>query len=200
MGYPERLLTEGELIVSQFRPHWLSIAKEGLLVLGALVAAGLVALEWGNGWVVSAIIVVAVVIAARGLIRWLTTLHAITNERVIYRAGLISKKGKEIPLENVNDVAFSQTVIERLFGTGDLLIESAGTHGQSHYTDIPKPEQVQSLIYKEREERKLYLEGRSPSSPDGVAAQLMKLAKLHDDGKLTDAEFASVKAKLLGGG
>ncbi len=200
MGYPERLLSDGEEIVSQFRPHWLGILKEGLLVLGALIAAGLAAAQWGNGWVVTAIIAIGAAIAARGLIRWLTTLHVITNERVIYRAGWIAKKGKEIPLENVNDVAFSQTIIERLFGTGDLLIESAGTHGQSRYADIPRPEGVQSLIYREREARKLHLAGRSPSSPDGVAAQLMKLAKLHDEGKLTDAEFASVKAKLLGGG
>lgn len=200
MGYPKRLLSDGEEIVSQFRPHWLSILKEGLLVLGAVVAAILAATQGAAGWIVTVIVAVGLAIAAKGLIRWLTTLHAITNERVIYRAGLISKKGKEIPLENVNDVAFSQTVIERLFGTGDLLIESAGTHGQSQYADIPNPEEVQSLIYREREVRKLHLAGRSPSSPDGVAAQLMKLAKLHDEGKLTDAEFASVKAKLLGGG
>ncbi len=199
MGYPERLLSDGEEIVSQFRPHWLSILKESLLVIGALVVAFLAGIQWGNGWVAFAIVLLAIGIAAKGLIRWSTTIHAITNERVIYRAGWISKVGKEIPLENVNDVAFSQSVIERVFGTGDLLIESAGTHGQSRYTDIPKPEEVQSLIYREREARKLHLEGRSPTSPDGVAAQLMSFARLHDEGKLTDEEFAAVKAKLLGG-
>ena len=48
----------------------------------------------------------------------------------------------------INDVAFKQSAWERIFGTGDLLIESAGTHGQTHYTDIPDPEAIQSLIYR----------------------------------------------------
>lgn len=198
MGYPAKLLSEGEVIASEFRPHWLSILKEGLLVVGALVIALLVSGKV-DPWVVVAIIVLGLGIAAQGLIRWLTTLHVITNERVIYRAGWIAKKGKEIPLENVNDVAFSQTIVERIFGTGDLLIESAGTHGQSRYTDIPKPEEVQSLIYVQREARKLALEGHTEAAPESVASQLMRLARLHDEGKLTDEEFESVKAKLLGG-
>ena len=74
----------------------------------------------------------------KGSIQWFTTLHVITNERVIYRAGFIAKRGKEIPLEVINDVAFNQTIFEKAFGTGDLMIESAGTHGQTRYRDIPK--------------------------------------------------------------
>ena len=70
------------------------------------------------------------------------------TERLIHRLGLLSKQGKEIPLEVINDVAFNQTAWERIFGTGDLLIESAGTHGQTKYTDIPNPEGIQSLIYR----------------------------------------------------
>ena len=199
MGYPERLLSDGEVIVSEFRPHWLAILKEGILLLGAVIVAILLAVQEVNGFVILAVIVLALAIAAQGLIRWLTTIHAITNERVIYRAGWISKRGKEIPLENVNDVAFSQTVIERVFGTGDLLIESAGTHGQSRYSDIPKPEDVQSLIYTQREERKLALQGHKEAAPESVASQLMRLSRLHDEGKLTDEEYEAVKSKLIGG-
>ena len=92
------------------------------------------------GWVNLALGIGALALVARGLIRWLTTLHIVTNERVIYRRGLIAKQGKEIPLEVINDVAFSQSVFERIFRTGDLLIESAGgTHGQSRYSNIPDP-------------------------------------------------------------
>ncbi len=199
MGYPKRLLSDDEVIASEFRPHWLSIIKELALVVGATVVAIWLGVEGQSRWVVAAVIVLGLAIAGRGLIRWLTTLHAITSERVIYRAGLVSKKGKEIPLENVNDVAFTQTMVERVFGTGDLLIESAGTHGQSRYRDIPKPEEVQSLIYTQREARKLALEGRPADSPESIASQLMRLARLHDEGKLTDDEFESVKARLIGG-
>jgi len=158
--------------------------------------------DW-SGWIASAIAAAVVLLIAGGVTRWMTTHHVITNERLIYRAGFIAKQGKEIPLEVINDVAFSQTVFERIFNTGDLLIESAGTHGQSRYRDIPHPEEVQSLVYSVREKRKMAMEsGGVPTSSapaESVASQLEKLSRLHDSGKLSDAEFESEKAKLLGG-
>lgn len=173
-------------------------------MVGALVVAALLALQDVNGWIVAGVVVLALLIVAEGLVRWLSTLHVVTNERVIYRAGFIGKRGKEIPLEVINDVAFNQRIIERVFGTGDLLIESAGTHGQTRYSDIPSPESVQATIYKAREERMLHMEsGGRPRVPtessESTASQLDRLSRLHDQGKLTDDEFISEKRKLLGG-
>lgn len=187
------------MIVSEFRPHWIAIFKEVLLLVGAAVVAALLAVSDAHVLVILAVIVLAIALAAKGLIRWLTTFHVVTNERVIYRAGWIAKRGTEIPLENVNDVAFSQTILERIFQSGDLLIESAGTHGQSRYTDIPNPEEVQALIYAQREARKLALEGHGAPAPESVASQLMRLSRLHDEGKLTDDEYQTAKSKLIGG-
>lgn len=199
MGYPQRLLGADEEIVMQFRPHWSGILKEGALVVGAIVVAVLLALLEVNIWIVAAVIVLAIAIAAEGLVRWLTTLHVVTNERVIYRAGFIGKRGKEIPLEVINDVAFNQRIIERIFGTGDLLIESAGTHGQSRYSDIPAPEKVQTAIYKAREERMVHMErGGAPLQAESTASQLDRLSRLLDEGRLTPDEFESEKRKLLG--
>ncbi len=199
MGYPKRMLSADEEIVMQFRPHWSGILKEGALVVGAIVVAVLLQLLGVSGWVVVAVIVLAIAIAAEGLIRWLTTLHVVTNERVIFRAGFIGKRGKELPLEVINDVAFNQRIIERLFGTGDLLIESAGTHGQTRYSDIPAPEKVQTAIYKAREERMVRLE-RGGELPQGesTASQLESLSRLLDEGRLTSEEFEREKRKLLG--
>jgi uncharacterized membrane protein YdbT with pleckstrin-like domain len=202
MGYPERLLSSDERIERQFRPHWSRLIREGLLVLAGVVLAILAAVAGAPEWVSVAIVAVIMVLIARGVITYLTTLHVITNERLIYRAGFIAKRGKEIPLEVINDVAFNQTIFERVFRTGDLLIESAGTHGQTRYSDIPDPEEVQSLIYQVREVRKLQLEGNAGGAePAGetVAAQLDTLSRLHDQGKLSDAEFEAEKNKLLGG-
>jgi uncharacterized membrane protein YdbT with pleckstrin-like domain len=202
MGYPEKLLSEGEVIETQFRPHWSQLLKEGLLVLGAIVLGVLITVWGWSPWLILALAVVVLLFIARGLITWLTTQHVITNERVIYRAGFISKRGKEIPLENINDVAFNQSAFERIFGTGDLLIESAGTHGQSRYSDIPKPEEIQTLIYTVREGRMQSLDRGSTgaSGPsESTASQLDTLSRLHDEGKLSDAEFDAEKRRLLGG-
>ena len=100
----------------------------------------------------------------------------------------------------INDVAFNQTIFEKVFGTGDLMVESAGTHGQTRYRDIPKPEAIQSLLYRVREERMLIIKGGANAPAESTASQLDRLSRLHDEGKLTDDEFESEKAKLIGGG
>lgn len=202
MGYPEHLLSEDEVIERQFRPHWSGILREGLIiVVGIALAYVMAVFEVTEWWAYALLAVVVVILITRGLVRWLTTAHVITNERLIYRAGFIAKQGTEIPLEVIQNVAFNQTLIERLFGTGDLMIESAGTHGQTRYRDIPKPEEVQSVIYRVREARMLDVESgnRGAGGDESTASQLERLARLHDQGKLSDAEFEAEKARLLGG-
>jgi len=200
MGYPEKLLSDDEVVVSEFRPHWSRILKEILLVFLTLVLVAILGVVGAHPWIIIGVLALAVVFIARGLIKWLFTQHVITNERVIFREGFYAKSGKEIPLEVINDVAFTQSAYERFFGTGNLLIESAGTHGQSRYSDIPDPEMVQSLIYRVREERMREIEGAGfEGGGESTAAQLAVLSRLHDEGKLTDEEFRAEKAKLLGG-
>lgn len=203
MGYPEHLLSDDEVIEAEFRPHWSGILREGLIVLIGIAVVVAVALLGWPAWLFAVVVGVVLILIAKGMIHWLTTAHVITSERVIYRSGFIAKQGTEIPLEVIQNVAFNQTLFERIFGTGDLMIESAGTHGQTRYKDIPKPEGVQSLIYRVREQRMRAIEGRTgvaaPAAETSVS-QLERLSRLHDDGKLTDAEFEAEKAKLLGGG
>ncbi len=62
-------------------------------------------------------------VAALGLLwlavryaRWATTNFVVTTDRLVFRAGVLGKRGKEIPLERVNDIAVTQTVFERLIG------------------------------------------------------------------------------------
>jgi uncharacterized membrane protein YdbT with pleckstrin-like domain len=202
--YPTRLLSPGEEVITEFRPHWTAILGPLSITLGALAAvivfafivpASLTPLrQYGPAVVAAAWLILTV----RGFIRWLTTQHVITNERVIHRQGFVSKQGKEIPLEMINTVSFSQTVFERVVGSGDLVIESAGETGQTKYTDIPDPEGLQTLIYRNREQRMLSLErgGQGTSK----AEQLRILSELHDQGKLSDDEFGREKAKIMNEG
>ena len=200
MAYPTRLLSDDETIEAEFRPHWSGLLREGLLVVIGLAIAVILVILDVPAWAFVALPLLVFVFIAKGAIEWFTTLHVITNERVIYRAGFIAKRGKEIPLEVINDIAFNQTIVEKLFGTGDLMIESAGTHGQTRYRDIPRPEETQSLLYRVRETRMLHIKGGQGGAPEeSTASQLDKLSRLHDEGKLTDEEFDQEKKKLLGG-
>lgn len=196
MKYPARLLSDGEKIAAAFRPHWMAIVLPSLLTILSVAAiiAVTVLVDAPNVWLaLGGIVLFWLIVALPRWITWWFTHYVITNERLIVRRGFIARKGKEIPLEVINDVAFSQTVIERILHSGDLLIESAGEQGQSRYSDIPDPEGVQSMIYGLREARTINLQ--ASSSP---VEQLDMLAKLHRQGVITDEELAEKKQKLLG--
>jgi len=204
MGYPKRLLTEGEEIVREFRPHWRML----VIPLGwTLLLAAAVVLTWifppdqkWFDWGVTGIAAVAwLVLGLYPLISWFFTLYVLTNERLIARSGVLARHGLEIPLEQVNDVTFTQTILERVLHSGDLLIESAGTQGQSRFSNIPEPEEFHSLLYRTREDRSMALQGVKPT-PEGndSVSRLERLARLQQDGMISREEYEEQKRKILG--
>lgn len=200
MRYPARLLTDDEDVIHQFRPHWrvLLPAVGWAMVLGALVGAAIAALDSPMYWyVLGAAVAIWLLLSIRRLFAWWFTNYVLTTERIIVRSGMIARSGTEIPLENINNVLFSQRIVERLLGYGDVLVESAGQTGQSRLVDIPDPEAFQSEIYRARELRALHFKGSGGRARD-VVEQLESLADLRERGHLTDREFAAKKAMLLG--
>jgi len=209
MGFPRRLLTEGEELVLDLRPHW--IALVGPVFLTLLVLVGwLVAVPRipGDGrghdilfWATIVLgAVILLFVALPRVVAWATSQFVVTNERLIHREGLIAKRSVEIPLERINDVRFNQSVFERLIGSGDLLIESAGERGQQRFSNVRHPERIQKTIYEQAEARNLLVEsgGRAPTAPS-MADELARLADLRDRGVLSEEEFQAQKTRLLRG-
>lgn len=202
MRYPTRLLTEDEEIVHAFRPHWRVLLPllGWAMLFGALVGVGFAALDPPYPWYgVAAAVVLWLLLCTKRLLNWWFTGYVLTSERIIVRSGMIARTGTEIPLENINNVLFSQRVIERVLGYGDVLVESAGQTGQSRLMDIPDPEAFQSEIYRARELRSLHFgSGQGGVTTRDAVEQLASLADLRERGHLTDEEFATQKATLLG--
>jgi uncharacterized membrane protein YdbT with pleckstrin-like domain len=206
MAYSEKFLSEGEQIIRSFRPHWrlLVIPVAWVVVAIAAVIVVVTTLPPDDGsWdlIVSAILVVALLpLAVAPAVKWWFTWYVLTNERLITRSGVISRQGIEIPLENINNINFSQSVLERLLRSGDLLIESAGETGQSHFADIPDPEEFQALLYRTREQRLQESQrGPAPAAPAAgdAADRLEQLARLHSQGVLSDEEYEEKRRKLV---
>lgn len=199
MRYPTRLLGDDEEILRQFRPHWrvLLPAVAWAMVLAALVGVAFAAVDPPWPWYATgAAVLLWSAITGRTVAGWWFTNYVLTSERIIVRSGLLARKGTEIPLESVNNVLFSQRIVERMLGYGDVIVESAGQRGQSRLTDIPDPEAFQSEIYRARELRSLHFRGGGGRGRD-VVEQLEALADLRERGHLTDEEFAANKARLL---
>jgi uncharacterized membrane protein YdbT with pleckstrin-like domain len=211
MAFPERLLVPGEELVLDLRPHPIALVWPAFVTLVGLVAAWwLASTDTLSDWVWWGLfLVLLVVYVARKFLDWYTSIFAVTSDRVVHRQGWISKYSMEIPLEAINDVRFEQGILDRLVGAGTLVIQSASEQGRQVFENIRKPEDVQKTIYHEGEKNKKRMyQGDAPANapatpgpPQGapsVTIELERLAKLHADGVLTDAEFAAQKAKILG--
>jgi uncharacterized membrane protein YdbT with pleckstrin-like domain len=205
--YPEHLLTDDEELLTQFRPHWkvLLPAIGWAMLLAAIAGFAAAALpeswgpNWSFGWSFAIALALWLAISAKALVAWYATNYVLTTERIVVRQGLIARTGTEIPLENITNVLFSQRVLERMLGYGDVLVESAGSQGQSRLSDIPDPEAFQSQVYRARELRTLHFRNAGPSSAGtrDVVQQLEALADLRERGHLSDEEFAAKKRHLL---
>ena len=201
MGFPRKLLNEGEDVVLDLRPHWstlaLPVAALVVVLAGAVVANVADAPSW-TGYPILVVIVLVVLWSALRWLRWTTTNFTVTNDRIVYRSGVLAKKGREIPLDRVNDISFAQSIFERLIGAGDLMIESAGQQGQERYTDIPHPSKVQNVIYREMERFRGREADRSAGRHElSVPEQLEKLDELRQRGVISQDEFDAKKAQLL---
>jgi uncharacterized membrane protein YdbT with pleckstrin-like domain len=203
--YPDRLLTDDEEVVRQFRPHWrvLLPALAWAVLLLAIFGVGLAALDGtAPWWVLAGAVVLWLALAARAVLAYFFTNYVLTTERIIVRSGMIARTGTEIPLESINNVLFSQSVIERLLGYGDVLLESAGTQGQSRLKNIGDPEEFQSQVYRVREARSIalrYGDGPPGEASGDLVSRLERLADLRERGHLSEEEFAEQKARLLEG-
>lgn len=202
MPYPKKLLNDYETVALDLHPHWWFFAKAAVVLIAAIVLGILgVALLDGDAqsvvsWVAIVLIVVSVLWLIVRYMKWATTNFVVTNDRVIFRAGVFAKSGIEIPLDRVNNVIFGQSAFERVIGAGDLIIESGGETGQQRFTDIRSPDRVQKLIHAQKGEKD---RARSGGGPLDVASQLEKLEGLLERGTITPEEFDDQKRKLLDG-
>lgn len=84
------------------------------------------------------------------LIWWLrvtNTTLMVTNERVTFRTGILSKKIREIFLSDIRSVQIDQTFQQRLFNTGNVEISSAATSdAEIAIEGIPNPYEIKRLI------------------------------------------------------
>jgi uncharacterized membrane protein YdbT with pleckstrin-like domain len=205
--FSRKLLNEGEEVVLDLHPHWWFFAKPATALLASVVVGLAVLVKWDDApGAIEMVVGVGVLLAlswfALFYARWATTHFVITTDRLIYRHGVLAKHGIEIPLERVNTVFFNQSIFERIVGSGDLVIESAGEKGSEAFSNVRKPSAVQNEIYVQmeaNENRKFDRIGANAhgSGGDSIPAQIAALDDLRARGVLTEAEFEAKKADLL---
>jgi membrane protein YdbS with pleckstrin-like domain len=156
VAYPDDLLSAGERVIIHRHSHWKMLLVPYFWLIVTLGIGGWLAyLVQDQSWNMAAWIAIGVI--AAGLVvwlffvpffRWRTTHFIVTTDRVMAREGILNRQGIDIPLGRINSVRFEHGLLDRIFGCGTLIIESASQE-PLEFDDIPKVEKVHTLIYRE---------------------------------------------------
>ncbi len=156
MAYPDELLGEDESVVVHHHPHWKMLVFP-ILVFLVVVGGGtyLAALADATSWrviiwsvlgVVGGFLIIWFTLAP--LFRWRTTHYVVTTQRFMVREGVFTRSGVDIPMARINSVRFRHGIVDRILGSGTLIVESAADE-PLEFDDIPGVERVHSLLYRE---------------------------------------------------
>ncbi|WP_459549454.1 PH domain-containing protein [Nocardia sp. X0981] len=157
MGYPEEVLAPDEELILHTHPHWkMLLGPIATLVLTTAVAGFLGGLVWRavDPGIRSVLLIVILVVwlavlawrCVGPILSWKTTHFIVTDRRVLVREGIVTHSGIDIPMSRISSVQFRHGLIDRMFGTGELIIGSSSEE-PLEYADIPRVEQIHALLY-----------------------------------------------------
>lgn len=197
-------LTKGEKVILETRLHWFTLAGPFLIML-----IGTIICIWigGYGFLGALIFIVFFVYK---IVQRNNNLWAVTNLRVIDEYGVFSNNTKESPLDKINNVTYSQSFWGKIFGFGNVQIQTAAEIGSTTYSTVQNPEELKDTIshmqeeYKQNQIKKQATElasaiiaGQQNNNKTEVASELQKLYDLKEKGILTEEEYNSRKTKIL---
>jgi uncharacterized membrane protein YdbT with pleckstrin-like domain len=161
VAYPDKILANDEKVVEHLHPSWITLVPATLwfIVICAAGGAGIAyAPDHGTS---RSIVIIAIIVVGFLLLCWLsftpwiqwrTTHYVFTSHRVLIRRGVLRRSGRDISLQRISDVSFSQSLWDRMVRAGTVTIESAGEQGQEVLTNIPRSDDVQQMINRLIEE------------------------------------------------
>jgi uncharacterized membrane protein YdbT with pleckstrin-like domain len=221
MPFPRRLVYDDETVSLDLRPHWWYFSRHiltGVPLLGLVVGVASIQSDDLRNvvrWPVAVLVLLWAAWLGNQYLQWLRTFFVVTDQRVLYRAGVLGRHGVEIPLDRIANINYHQSIWERVIGAGDLDIESAGEEGDAHFQNVRHPDDVQNEIYRQMEAvvhrtaragadaigeavvRAMHDRGETPAESADVARKIEQLARLRDEGLITVDEFERRKNHLL---
>lgn len=186
--------------------HWFTMVVP-FLILVAGVIVGFLFLSHSGYWLL--ITLVAALYFFYKMVERNNNIWAVTNLRIVDEFGVFSNNSKESPLEKINNVTYNQSFWGKIFGYGNVQIQTAAEIGSTTYSMVENPAKLKDTITRMQEEYKdslikrqaselasAILSGQQSNKTD-VSAELEKLYDLKQRGIITEEEFINRKAKIL---
>jgi len=130
------VLKKDEKILIIIRQHWLKLA---LPFFAWLLLAILLIWFLPNKSTAFIIVLITAIYPMVEYINWKYNLWCVTNLRVVDESGFFTRYSKESPLDKINNVEYDQSVWGRLFGFGNVDIQTAAELGETKYEFITTP-------------------------------------------------------------
>ena len=197
------LLKKDEKIIMETKPHWLTLIVPFFIMLIVSIT-GIIIGSYG--------LLLVLVFAGYFIFKIIqrnNNLWIVTNLRVIDEHGVFSNNTKESPLDKINNVSYVQSFSGKIFGYGNVQIQTAAEIGSTTYFSVENPKELKDTITQMQEEYKLYqikrqanefanvIAAGQKNNKIDVAAELEKLYELKQKGILTEEEYNNRKIKIL---
>ena len=202
-------LKKDEKILLITRQHWLRL----VLPCFAWLLLTILLIWWLNNTTAWIIILLAALYPLIEYVNWRHNLWSVTNMRIVDETGFFTRYSKESPLDKINNVEYDQSIWGRLFGYGNVDIQTAAEMGETKYMLIHHPKLLKDTITHAQEEyKKIQISSQATQLAEAIARtnvsaqpsqqmiadELDKLFSLLQKGAITQEEYLAQKAKLMG--
>jgi uncharacterized membrane protein YdbT with pleckstrin-like domain len=202
-------LKKGEKILLLTRQHWLRLVLPFL----SWLLLTIILIWWLNNTTAYIIILLAGLYPLIEYVNWRHNLWCVTSLRVVDETGFFTRYSKESPLDKINNVEYDQSIWGRLFGFGNVDIQTAAELGETTYNLIHHPKLLKDTITLAQEEyKKIQISNQATqlaeaiartnpaaqASQQMIADELHKLFELMQKGAITQDEYLAQKNKLIG--
>ncbi len=155
-------LKKDERKILEVRRHWFVVLKSALISLISFILTAIISYSAIHNSAPSdtkdvgkIFLVVAVFITGYFVYKifaWKFDLWVVTNLRVIDEYGVFSHNSKESPLDKINNISYRQSLLGRIFGYGDIQIQTAAEMGATTNKYVRYPKLLKDTITKFQDE------------------------------------------------
>ncbi|MGH8905888.1 MAG: PH domain-containing protein [Egibacteraceae bacterium] len=146
-----RYLIAAEQLQLETRRHYTLLLRPGLWALGGIAVASLLSLVLGSSGF-SALVwgLIAgpfLLHLAWKAIGWAVDQIVVTDRRIFEVSGILSRKVAMMPLNRITDLTYNQSLLGRMLGYGELILESAGQdQALNKITHLSHPDDIYRLV------------------------------------------------------
>ncbi len=201
------VLKKDEKILLIIRQHWIKLTLPFFVWLVAAIL--LIVFAGTTGFTIT---LAAALYPMFEYLNWKNNLWCVTNLRVVDETGFISRYSKESPLDKINNIEYDQNIWGRIFGFGNVDIQTAAELGETTYELIHHPKLLKDTITHAQEEyKKTQITNQATQLAEAIARssaaakpsqqmiadELQKLFNLYQQGAITQEEYQAEKARLI---